>query len=73
MAKGTACSQSRLVRDMMACSRSCASAFARGVEDESHAAAGHAAEHPEAPEIVAEFLARRRDQRFRVKRCSPRE
>lgn len=29
--------------------------FALGVDDESHAAAGHAAEHPEAPEVVAEF------------------
>ena len=31
--------------------------FMRGIEDESHAAAGHAAEHPEAPECWAKGLA----------------
>ena len=40
---------------MISCNRCCASRLAFRVENESHAAAGHAAEHPEAPEIRAEF------------------
>jgi hypothetical protein len=33
--------------------------LSRGREDEAHAAAGHSAEHPEAPEVRAEFRAHR--------------
>ena len=43
---------------------------ARG-EDEAHAAAGHAAEHPEAPEIVAEFGAGALDQGVGVEVAGP--
>ena len=45
--------------------------FAFGTEDESHAAAGHAAEHPEAPEVLAEFGARPADQRLGVEVAGP--
>ena len=38
--------------------------FARGFDDEAHSAAGHAAEHPEAPEIVAEFFGNAGDESF---------
>ncbi len=30
--------------------------FSVGVDDEAHSSTGHAAEHPEAPEVVAEFF-----------------
>ena len=56
---------------MISCRRSCASALRCGREDEAHAAAGHAAEHPEAPEVVAEFGARPRDQRLGVEVAGP--
>ncbi len=42
-----------------------------GVEDETHAAAGHAAEHPEAPETRAHLLARAANQRLGVEVGSP--
>src|SRR5690606_32455886 len=42
-------------------------------EDEAHAAAGHASEHPEAPEVLAELRADVRDQRLRVDVADPRD
>ena len=56
----------------MACMRTCACGLALGAEEESHAAAAHAAEHPEAPEVVAEFLADTVDQRVGVEIAGPR-
>jgi hypothetical protein len=41
-------------------------------EKESHTAAAHAPEHPEAPEIVAEFFANTVDQRVGVEVGGPR-
>ncbi len=38
--------------------------FAGGFDNEAHSAAGHAAEHPEAPEIVAEFSGNAGDESF---------
>ncbi len=38
----------------------------RGIEDESHAATGHAAQHPEAPETIAEFRTHMLDQALGV-------
>ena len=38
--------------------------LALGIKNEAHAAAGHAAEHPEAPEIAAEFRADGGDEGF---------
>jgi hypothetical protein len=43
-----------------------------GVEDETHAAARHSAEHPEAPETGAHLLARAADQRLGVEVGGPR-
>jgi len=43
-----------------------------GGEEESHTTAAHAAEHPEAPEVVSEFFANAVDQRVRVKIGGPR-
>ncbi len=40
-------------------------------EEESHAAAGHAAEHPEAPEMLAEFGARAPDQGVGIEVAGP--
>ena len=72
MANGTQCSMARLVSLMMACMRSCASGLRARAEEEAHAAAGHAAEHPEAPEILAEFGARAANQRLGVEVAGPR-
>ncbi len=44
-----------------------------GVEHESHPAAGHSAQHPEAIEIPAELRADSVDQRFRVEVAGPRD
>ena len=41
-------------------------------EQEPHAAAAHATQHPEAPEISAELLARAFDQCVGIKICGPR-
>ena len=38
--------------------------LAGGVDNEAHAAAGHAAEHPKSPEVVAEFLRDAGDEGF---------
>ena len=46
--------------------------LAARVEEEAHAPAGHAAEHPEAPEIAAHFGADRLDQRRGVEVAGPR-
>ena len=45
--------------------------LAGGIEDETHATARHAAEHPEAPEIIAELLLRAGDEGFRVEVRGP--
>ena len=45
--------------------------LARWIENESHAAARHPAEHPEAPEILAELLLRAGDEGFRVEVRGP--
>ena len=47
--------------------------LAARVEQESHAAARHAAEHPEAPEIRAEFRTRAADQRLGIEVAGPRD
>ena len=60
MANGTARSRRRLVSLMMRLHAVLRFGFAARIEEKSHAAAGHAAQHPEAPEIVAHFGARAR-------------
>ena len=58
---------------MIACRRVLRLGFARGREDETHAAAGHAAEHPEAPEIRAELRAHLLDEPLGVVGGGPRD
>ena len=55
----------------MACKRSCALCLGMRSEDESHAAARHSAEHPEAPEVVAHFRAHAANQRVGVEISRP--
>ena len=55
MAKGSAEASVRLVSDMSFCRNALALGLALRRENEAHAAAGHAAEHPETPEILAEI------------------
>jgi hypothetical protein len=47
--------------------------FAARFKQKAHAAAGHAAEHPKAPEIVAHFGAHALDQGVRIEVAGPRD
>ena len=62
MANGSAAAISRLVAAIVTCEILLRVGAPRGLEDEAHAPARHAAEHPEAPERLAEMPADAPDQ-----------
>ena len=47
--------------------------LARRIEDKAHSAAGHASQHPETPEGIAEGRTHLPDERSLYKDCWPRE